>query len=228
MKSLVILGIATIALNFSFVSCKDDDTVGGEQSSLGDIGNTFSIGYTTPGVVQGASAQVIGLDGGISEVRASGTIIDDDLKDIAEELNDLYGDYYSDIATYNPSTGQATANVDLKFTNEGIAVYDIDGNQRTLVKFDAKVGDKYSFEEPNFGKVDAVVTKVSTEDDFEYKGGPYMYIKTVSMEGTASNFPYAKKIVYEANHKFGIVYAKAYLQDGSTYETYIYSQNINE
>jgi hypothetical protein len=228
MRKKIYFIVTAMAIALVFQNCKDDDTVGGDQSSLGEVGNRFSIGYTTPGVIINTSAQVMDLTDGVSSVQAYGTLIDNNLKDIANDLYAQYGEYYQDIVDYNPQTGKVSATVKLKFTDEGIAVYDVNDEPMTLAKFDAKVGDKYTLEEPNFGEINATVTRVSKEDDFEYKGGPYLYIKTISLEGTASNFPYAKKINYEVNHKFGIVYAKMLLQDGTSYESYFYSQNIND
>jgi hypothetical protein len=226
MKTKKYFFVAVLMSLFLFQNCKDDDVLGGDQTSLGEVGNQFSIGYTTPGVVTNTYSQIKDLSGGISTVEAAGTLIDDNLKDIADDLYAQYGEYY-DFIDYDPNTGRVSGAVKIKFTDEGVAIYDAQDLPMTLVKFDAKVGDKYTLQSPNFGEIKATVTRVSTEDDFEYKGGPYLYIKTVSMEGTASNFPYAKKVVYEANHKFGIVYGKVYLQDGTSYETYLYSQNIN-
>ncbi len=227
MKTNIIFFVTALFFMFLFQNCNDDDELGGEQSSLGEVGNQFTIGYTTPGVVTDVYSQIRDLSGGISSVETSGVLIDDNIKDIVDDLYAQYGDYY-DFIDYDPNTGKISGTVKIKFTDEGVAIYDAQDLPMTLVKFDAKVGDEYTLQSPNFGEIKATVTRVSSEDDFMYKGGPYLYIKTVSMEGTASNFPYAKKIVYEANHKFGIVYAKVYLQDGTSFETYLYSQNIND
>lgn len=101
----------------------------------------------------------------------------------------------------------------------------------TLVKFDAKVGDKWEYKVGNQTVVRKVVHK-STEDDTFY--GP-MIIKTIDVEetipegvqvkGAASPF---SKILWKFNHKFGFIMATGTRANGSIVNLYSDDTNAND
>lgn len=101
----------------------------------------------------------------------------------------------------------------------------------TLVKFDAKVGDKWEYKVGNQTVVRKVVHK-STEDDTFY--GP-MIIKTIDVEetipegvqvkGAASPFT---KILWKFNHKFGFIMATGTRANGSIVNLYSDDTNAND
>ena len=99
-----------------------------------------------------------------------------------------------------------------KITEDGIYDYVYSNGDKnkpfTMVRFDAKVGDKWEFKVGNQTVVRKVVHK-STEDDTFYG---WLMIKTIDVEetipsgvqvkGAASPFT---KILWKFNHKFGFV-----------------------
>ncbi|HNQ36604.1 MAG: hypothetical protein KA780_10050 [Prolixibacteraceae bacterium] len=101
----------------------------------------------------------------------------------------------------------------------------------TLVKFDARVGDKWEYKVGNQTVVRKVVHK-STEDDTFY--GP-MIIKTIDVEetipegvqvkGAASPFT---KILWKFNHKFGFIMATGTRANGSIVNLYSDDTNAND
>ncbi|WP_299526207.1 hypothetical protein [uncultured Lutibacter sp.] len=116
----------------------------------------------------------------------------------------------------------STHNVEGKITSNGIYDYVYSNGDRskpfTLVKFDAKVGDKWEY---NVGdkKVVRKVVKKSTTDDVEYG---FYYVKTIDVEetiptGTMVNGSSSeiKKILWKFNHKFGFIEADVTKTDNS-------------
>ncbi len=101
----------------------------------------------------------------------------------------------------------------------------------TLVKFDAKVGDKWEYKVGNQTVVRKVVHK-STEDDTFY--GP-MIIKTIDVEETipegvqvkGAASPFAK-ILWKFNHKFGFIMATGTRANGSIVNLYSDDTNAND
>lgn len=93
----------------------------------------------------------------------------------------------------------------------------------TMVRFDAKVGDKWEFKVGNQTVVRKVVHK-STEDDTFYG---WLMIKTIDVEetipsgvqvkGAASPFT---KILWKFNHKFGFVMATGTKTNGTVVNLY--------
>jgi hypothetical protein len=80
------------------------------------------------------------------------------------------------------------------------------------VKYDAKVGDQWSYTTKGGKNITRKVTAVSTTDDFFWSG---MLIKAITVE---QNLPYPgfTKAVYRANHKFGMVAVEVFLEDGTS------------
>jgi len=112
------------------------------------------------------------------------------------------------------SYGGNTYQVEGKVTSEGIYDYVYSNGDRKkpfpLVKFDAKVGDKWEFNIGNQKVVREVVRK-STEDDTPYI---FWMIKTIDVEETIpaglqvkGGPSQASKILWKFNHKFGFISA---------------------
>jgi hypothetical protein len=119
-----------------------------------------------------------------------------------------------DVLITFPFNGQ-TMEAEGRITDKGIYDYVYSNGDKKkpfpLVKFDAKVGDKYTFKVGNQTVVREVVHR-STEDDTFYG---FMLIKTIDVEetipaGVQINGENAdvSKILWRFNHKFGFISAK--------------------
>jgi hypothetical protein len=131
---------------------------------------------------------------------------------------------------YNGKTYQLEG----KVTENGIYDYVYSHGDKnkpfTLVKFDAKVGDKWEFKVGNQTVVREVVY-VSTKDDTYYG---MLMIKTIDVEetipsglqvkGAASPFT---KILWKFNHKFGFIMAFGTKTNGSMVNLYSYDTNAD-
>lgn len=214
----LILTAMVILLTFACACKKNTDSdIEGSQSTIGEVGNAFNISQVQG--IDNATASVSRLDKGISTISISGTLVDAGLKELAASIPNI-----DKFGSYNASTGEFSANVKLKFTKEGIVDYlNVAERPFVLVKFDAKVGDTYTCERANGGTFTRTVTMVSSENDFPYEG---MWIKTITVEEPGRNRA-VEKIVYELNHKFGLVHANVFMQDGSVVPAYLHSDNIN-
>lgn len=114
---------------------------------------------------------------------------------------------------YKDAAGNLNCEAKYKMTDKGILDYNnLDHEPFVLVKYDAKVGDKYTLEKSDGSKIVREVVRKSTDDDY-YWGN--MMIKTIDVE-QSSNIPGVDKIVYFTNHKFGIVGVRVYMEDGTT------------
>lgn len=107
-----------------------------------------------------------------------------------------------------------TIKVEGKITEKGIYDYVYSNGDKkkpfTLVRFDAKVGDKWEYKIGNQTVVRKVVHK-STEDDTFYG---FLLIKTIDVEETIpagvkinGEVAQASKILWRFNHKFGFISA---------------------
>jgi hypothetical protein len=209
---------ATLLLGaFLFTGCKKDstDTPGGDPTPIGTVGNQFT-GYLVG--LSNFNAVVTSNSGGIANIGISGTITDQSIKDIAPLLNS------SSMATIDPVTGDFSVDLKVKFTTEGVAdYYATDGKASTVVNYDAKVGDTYKCKSAEGESFTRTVTARSDTDDYYYG---FLLIKTITIEEPISN-PAVTKLVYRANHRFGIVNITAVLQDGTEVGITLFSTNEN-
>jgi hypothetical protein len=126
-------------------------------------------------------------------------------------------------AKYKTPTGLA-GTIKFKSTSEGIQdFFNKDEKAFTLVKFDAKVGDKYVFKKSDGTVITRKVVQRSTTDDYPYG---FMDIKVITVEQD-SRIPGVSKILYRVNHKFGIVNIETKMEDGSTNNIYAFSKINN-
>jgi hypothetical protein len=134
-----------------------------------------------------------------------------------QKINNYIPSSYKEV-----STGKINTEIKYKSTPEGIQDYfNLDGKAHTVAKYDAKVGDTYKMSKSNGTVITRTVTAVSTTDDFPYQG---MYIKTITTEQD-SRIPGVKKIVYQSNHKYGLVYVEVQMEDGTKASTYLNPSN---
>jgi hypothetical protein len=201
-----------------FTGCKKEDSeIGGDTNiPLNQVGNTFSGGILlNDQIVNGPtySCEIIASNDGVATIE-----LIYDLQAVPELafINDLIPDEFKD------AQGRLNARGDVKITSEGILDYtNLDQAPFTVVKYDAKVGDKYVLKKSNGQKITRKVIQKSEEDDFDWG---YFYIKVITVEQD-SRIPGIKNIIYKFNHKFGLVYIEANAEDGSRFSTYVTPSN---
>ncbi len=192
---------------FALVSCdslvSDSEDIGGSQSEFGELGHEIDFGP-----IQGISNSnvfVSDLEDGVSTYTCSATATNstyiDLLESVPEEL--IPG-------TVSITGNSVEANINMKVTDEGAQLIFNGGEKLTLINYSAKVGDKYSTKVGGV-TLENEVTEKSTEDDF-YWGG--MYIKVIKVKAK-STVPGISDVILIYNHKFGLVGADVYFEDGS-------------
>ena len=219
MKNLAFITLFAIITSLVFIGCKKESSsdIGGDQSSIGEVGNNFSISSLSG--ITNVSATVTKLENGISTIHVAGTITDPNIKVLAATMSNVV------FGTYDETTGNFTGDLKMKFTKEGIAdQLDADGKTFTLAKFDGKVGDTYTCENSTGGTFTRTVTAKSDVDDFPYG---FYNIKTMTIEGAGRFNPAIKNVKYRVNHRFGLVYTTVVLQNGSEISSYLYSTAEN-
>lgn len=179
-------------------ACKKDDldTIGGEQSAMGMVGEQI-YSYDIPGV-SNATATVVSLEDGISTFTGTATISNAAILNIISNIPEF---------TVNGNNVTVTG-LKFKVTNEGVESKN-PSYPGVIVNYGAKVGDTFS---AGSGIVRKVVSK-STDDDYPWV---FFNIKVIKVEESPSLIPGVKKIVYIANHRFGIVGLELTLDDNST------------
>jgi hypothetical protein len=200
MKTSALIVAAFIALSFGSCSLIDSltnkDSIDGEQSDMGQVGAEVS-SSDIPGVTN-ARATVTTLDGGISKFTGEATITDPALLNIVSNIPEF---------TVIGNT-VSVSDLEVKVTKEGIESK-IPSFPGIIVKYDSKVGDKYKV-------ANGVERKVISKSDVdEYPYGYYL-IKVMKVEESPSIIPGVTKMVYIANHKFGIVGLEVTFSDGTT------------
>ncbi len=140
------------------------------------------------------------------------------IKDSSQKLKQMLDLIPVQLADNN---GQIETEFKMKVTSEGIQDYfNKDNKAHTLVRYNCKVGDKYELTKSNGMTITRTVTAISTENDFDYG---LMQIKTITIEQD-SRIPGVKKIVFKANHKFGLVHVSFEMEDGTKAGTYVYTK----
>jgi hypothetical protein len=207
-KSIASLAVLLMASSCNLIeSIKPDGKIGGTQSIIGEVGNSFSIGGLSG--VSGFEAEVKTLEDGVSNINGSITITDTKMREILKTIPE-----------YTWNGNKMTVTKKYRVTDEGIQSVYPDGNF-TLVKYDDKVGEKYTHKINGKTIVREVAYK-STED--EYAWG-FMDIKIIRVTETGRGLNGVSKLEYILNHKFGLVGFKAYFEDGSTKEVRFFSKN---
>ncbi len=200
--------VATVLLATSCDLIKDEG-VGGSQSPIGEVGNSFSIS-SIPGLT-GVSAEVTDLTDGKSTVTYTANI-----------SNQSYLNMIKSIEGISVSGSSIQRESTYRITSEGMESVYPEGTL-TLVKYDAKVGDVYNLKRGAI-TMKREVTAVSSEDDFFWGG---MMIKTIDVKETGRNIPGVSNILFRFNHKFGLVNIIVYFEDGTHTGAIAYSDSNN-
>lgn len=132
----------------------------------------------------------------------------------------VLNDYFP--SSMKDASGKLSTDVQFKATSDGIQdSFNPDKKLHTMVKYDGNVGDKYPLTGSDGKTITRTVTTKSTTDDFPFG---MMYIKAMTIEQN-SRIPGVSKIVYKANHKFGLVYMQLIPESGSSGSMYIFPTN---
>ena len=206
---IVLLFTFQFLLNSSCNLLEDDDSLGGSQSPIGAVDNNFGISAVTG--ISNANAKVTKLDKDVSTITYTCTV---------DNPNWL------SLAPYIPGTvvngKNVTSTGKVILTSEGIMnVYD-EGNL-ILVKYDAKVGDSWSLKRGS-KTITRTVTKKSETDDYSWG---WLLIKTITVEETGRDVPGVSKVIYETNHRFGLVGVTVFFEDGTSKKVGIFSDADN-
>ena len=205
--------ITVFLLFFSMIACdaleseEDPNELGGETNiPLNQVGNTFygSLQVNGAYVSVDQTMEITSSSNGVINLKVSANIA---------QAPELAGIYDLIPAEFKGENGTIDANLKFKITSEGIQDFiNPDKKAHTIVKYSDGVGAKYSISLSDGKTVTRTVTAKSDQDDFEY--GFYL-IKTMTIEQNSIN-PGIKKYIIRTNHKFGLVYAEAILEDGSS------------
>jgi hypothetical protein len=204
---IILLLLAMVAIS----SCELIDTIINKDSSS-SISGTTSIPINTVGNTFATSVMV-----GSTYFNANATVTITSIADGVDKIH-VVSNIPSTLAAqvpakYKDSSGKLVYDLKVKMTDKGILDYqNMDHEPFVLVKYDAKVGDKYTLEKSNGTTITREVVRKSTDDDY-YWGG--MLIKTTDVEQD-SRIPGVKKIEYFTNHKFGLVGIRVYMEDGTS------------
>jgi len=186
-----------LIFSIALISCDllNQDEVKGDQSPIGEVGAKAYVS-SIPGVGS-ITATVTSLEDGISTYSGQATVTNTALLNLISNIPEL---------TVVGNTVSATG-LKYKITTEGIQSEN-PSYPGVLVKYDSKVGDTYKGAS---GYEREVISK-STEDDYPFG---FFYIKVLEIEESPCSVPGVKKLVYYANHKFGIVGAKVVYDDNT-------------
>jgi hypothetical protein len=208
MKTLSLFTIIVFSLLIISCDLLNNDSVKGEQSPIGEVGEKAYV-KGIPGVGT-VTATVTSLNDGVSTYSGQATVTNTALLNILSNVPEL---------TVSGNTVSATG-LKYRITMEGISSEN-DSYPGTLVKYDSKVGDKYKGAS---GYEREVISK-STEDDYPFG---FYNIKVLEIEESPCSVPGVKSLVYYANHKFGIVGAKITLDDNTVINTGLDYSSYNQ
>ena len=238
MMRFLLLSIVFISL-FIFISCEESENPnslsGDTEIQLTEPGNEIGIFFNMEGidnpVVNNISDSVIikSRDNGIVTTWAHFSIDEESLlkidtifgtqnidKNLKRQVLDIYLDRFgAEIDTSDKENMWLEAEWTLKVTSKGIQDFTYSGNDLnkpfTIVKYNAKVGDKYTFKTEDGSEITREVVRKSKDDDFELG---FILVKVIEVEETRDD-PMIDKITYYANHKLGLVGIKADLKNGN-------------
>ena len=185
-------------LLISLWSCDESTAeLGGDQSEFGEVGVT-AYSPSLPAVLQGGTAEITDLKDGVSVLTLSVDFSDNEIESIQRRLPGF--------------DGRSDFDAKFRITSKGVqSVYD-DGTSFTLVKYDAEVGDKYTFKRDGQNLV-REVTQKSTEDEYYWNG---WLLKTITVKETGRAVPGLSETELVFNHKFGLVGYTMIFEDGSS------------
>ena len=231
------------ALGLAFASCTEDSSTnpneldGNTNIPISEVGSEFGVYLEIEGDNSGVlnniddNVVVTKRENGVTTISAEfvfeeatpmklDTILG--LQDMSEEVKRAILDEYlsrfnAQLDTTDKQNITVKADLKGKITDKGIQDYVYSGGDTdkpfTLIKYDAKVGDTYSFTDDEGNTFTRKVVSKSTDDDYELG---FLYIKVYKIEETQENDPLVDKITYYANHKFGLVGIEIEMKGGVT------------
>ncbi len=198
MKTNLIISflVLLVICSCDLLGTDDESSIGGEHSPMADVGAKVT-GSSLSGVTD-AFAQVTALNDGVSTFSGEATITNQALLNLI-----------SNIPEFSVNGNKVNVSgLKFKITKEGVESM-VSSYPGILVKYDSSVGDTYKAK----SGVERKVISKSTDNDYPY----YFYnIKVIKVEESPSLIPGAKKVVYIANHRFGIVGIEMVLEDNTT------------
>ncbi len=196
-----------ILISLSFlISCTKDEMsdLDGKQSQFGAVGNEIHTKAGQLGITD-ADIYVSKLENGISTFTCSGSTSN---SKYIELIKIIPSELFPGTIEVTGNTVRATINV--KITDNGSQLIFNDGSKLNIVKYDAKVGDKYTTKVGKYTLENEVIEK-STDDDYMWGG---MLIKIIRVR-SKSVIPGVSYVEHVYNHKFGFVGVAIHFEDGS-------------
>lgn len=195
-------------------SCKEKEETPKDPNALG---GEVDIELTKEGNVTDTYLKI----GNSSDIKGSMTVVKNDEGLVTYKIEFDYSDHEDSAllaqlipAGYHDEAGKVSTELTFKITSEGIQDYLHSNKPWTLVKYNDPVGTKYSVVTDNGQTLSREITLKSTTDDWPIG---FWYIKTSKIEQILpESDQVAKKIIYRANHKFGLVYMETELRNGLT------------
>lgn len=225
MKKIIFL-FFVVSLLLSAVSCNEINNIFGikkeEPNQLGGSGNIpiAQVGNTF-GISPRIGDKTIDLNEKIKITKNENGLVTMDVECDIPNIPELKP-YIDKIPPSIISNGKIKTQLKFKITNEGIQdFFNKDEKPHTLVKYNASVGDEYKLTKSDGKTITRKVIARSDVDDFPYG---FFDIKTITIEQD-SRIAGIKKFVFRANHKFGLVYLEAHMDDGSVLKSYVYTSN---
>jgi len=183
-------------------------TITGTQSPMGNVGVQVTSTQTIPGVTN-ITGSVTTLSNGISTYTGTAVITNTAIKNFLANAPEV---------TISGNNVTVT-NLKLKVTSDGIeSVSGLDPG--IIVKYSSNVGDKYQI--GNTSRYRTVLDK-STTDSYPWNG---MYIKVMVISEDSIDAGISR-VIYYANHKYGLVGMAVTFSDNSIVQFPIYQTASN-
>jgi hypothetical protein len=206
---LIVFLFLTACSSFDLMNNKSSTISGTTNIPMNKAGTSFSPYVTVSGGIYSgtASATITKVEGDVTTIKFKATLSAN--QPLLSGIKSKYKD----------ASGNLDCEGTFKITDKGILDYNnADHEPFVLVKYDAKVGDKYTFTKSDGTVITREVVRKSTDDDWMWNG---MMIKTIDVEQD-SRIPGVEKLIYFTNHKFGIVAVRVVLEDGTQSQVDLY------
>lgn len=221
MKRLFVF-IALLFYSLIFISCKDNssdasndpNTLNGDTNvDFAQVGSKVSFGSVSVGgkyVNINGTMEVTKNENGVATVKLNA--------DLSKDASlAVFNNWIP--KSFKDSSGKISTTVKFKVTTEGIQTYFGGDAPHTLIKYNDNVGQQYVITRSDGSTYTRKITEKSDQDVYPY--GLY-YIKVTTVEQTDTRMAGVKKVVFKANHKFGLVNVAMVADDGSTASAYLY------
>ncbi|MBE0644257.1 MAG: hypothetical protein IH600_09270 [Bacteroidetes bacterium] len=252
MKGLSIPSAALVLLiALSLSTCSDDATnpndLGGDTNlELTQVGQLFPISLSSPdnpgSVLSDLKDSIVITrnDGGIVTFHAVVAVDTAFVRGLETELgiatlnadlrHAILETYVNRFNVVVDSTDKnnitLTTDARLKVTSEGIQEFVSSGGDLsrpfTIVKYNANVGDTWTFTNQEGIAVTRTVAYKSTTDDYQIG---FWYLKVIKVEETKED-PVMEKITYVTNHKYGLVGVEATTKTGKQLKVIVFPPTL--